>query len=240
MSDIHLKNDAGYKQSASDVIMQEINILFSKLSDRLPWLYSIAYRSSFSPHRGMTWRFFDKSAYSVLDVGIFRGAVGRLIRLREKKRHFVVGIDRYRPYLDSCKQKAIYDALLLADGRHLPFREGAFDVVIGLEVIEHLPKADGLLFLEELERQARREIIVSTPVGFLEILNLDSEYQEHLSGWLPSEFEQSGWKIWGMCGIRLFPKTVSYYMSFFLPLSYYFPLCAYEMLCVKRKEPIEQ
>jgi 2-polyprenyl-3-methyl-5-hydroxy-6-metoxy-1,4-benzoquinol methylase len=236
VSDVHLKNDTVYKQSASDLMMQKINILFSKLSDRFPWLYSVAYRLSFSPHRGMTWRFFDKSAYSVLDVGVFRGAFGRLIRLREKKRHFVVGIDRYRPYLDSCKQKAIYDALLLADGRHLPFREGAFDAVIGLEVIEHLPKADGLLFLEELERQAKRQIIVSTPVGFMEIHNLDSEYQWHLSGWFPSEFEYMEWKVRGMCGIRLFPKTLAYFMSFLIPLSYYVPACSYNMLCVKRKE----
>jgi SAM-dependent methyltransferase len=235
MKNSSLKTGKFNAESVAELMVQKMHSFFSKILIKFPSLYSIAYRLPFSPFRGIMWRFFcDKSVYAVLDVGVFRGAVGRLVRLLEKRRHFIVGIDRHRPYLMSCKQTGIYNELLLADGRYLPFRNGVFDTVVAVEVIEHFPKEDGLRFLEALESLVKYQVIFTTPVGFMEIYNLDSEFQRHLSGWVPEEFRSLGWKIRGTYGVRLLPQKLAYYLSFLVPLSYFVPKCAYNMMCVKR------
>jgi len=42
--------------------------------------------------------------------------------------------------LKYCKKHKLYDTLILADAKYLPFRVGAFDIIIALELIEHLTK----------------------------------------------------------------------------------------------------
>jgi ubiquinone/menaquinone biosynthesis C-methylase UbiE len=50
---------------------------------------------------------------------------------------------------------------LHADADHLPFRDGEFDVVVSVEVLEHL--TDPVRGLGELARVANRHIVVSVP-----------------------------------------------------------------------------
>jgi len=62
-------------------------------------------------------------------------------------------------------------------------------------MIEHLSKSDVLKFLCDLENCARSEIMVSTPYGyFRQGVIRDNKYEEHLSGWLPDDFEKHGFK----------------------------------------------
>ncbi len=78
------------------------------------------------------------------------------------------------------------------------FTENSFDSVFMMDVIEHLPKKDGLFVLQHLERITRRQIVVFTPLGFMaqhvEPGQADAwglsggSTQEHLSGWLPEDF----------------------------------------------------
>jgi SAM-dependent methyltransferase len=51
--------------------------------------------------------------------------------------------------------------LNVADVRHLPFPEGSFDLVLCLEVLEHLP--DSALGLRELLRVSQDYVLVSVP-----------------------------------------------------------------------------
>lgn len=50
-----------------------------------------------------------------------------------------------------------------ADGARLPFGDGAFDLVLCTETIEHVPDADG--FFRELTRVARRYVVITTPAS---------------------------------------------------------------------------
>ncbi len=77
----------------------------------------------------------------------------------------VVGIDIFKSYLDEAKGKGVYQELILGDVRHLPLKDKSFDVVICMEVLEHLEKVDGEKLLGELERVAKRQVLLSTPVG---------------------------------------------------------------------------
>ena len=45
---------------------------------------------------------------------------------------------------------------VLADARHLPFRDGVFDVAVSVEVLEHLDRDGGVEMLREMCRVARR------------------------------------------------------------------------------------
>lgn len=216
-------------------IHHALNKLRDKLLFRFPWLISLAYCTPFSPIRGITWHLLDKSTSSMLDIGPFWGAVGRLLRMRGKKRYFLVGMDVNYSYLTYCKKKGLYDGLVLADGRYMPFRSDSFDVILALEVIEHLTKDEGMEFLKDLDRVNRRQVIISTPIGFTEMYDYHSESQKHLSGWFPSEFQRIEYKVRGSYGIRFFPRDLAYWISYLWPLDYYFPQCAYNMICVKKK-----
>lgn len=49
------------------------------------------------------------------------------------------------------------------DGRALPFRDGAFDVVSALDVLEHIPDPDRPLFLREMARVSADLVVLSGP-----------------------------------------------------------------------------
>jgi hypothetical protein len=78
------------------------------------------------------------------------------------------------------------------------------DSIFLLDVIEHMPKDCGFKLICEIERVARVQLIVFTPLGFMpqsyhqhdkDAWGLDgAKFQEHLSGWVPEEFEKD-WLI---------------------------------------------
>ena len=121
----------------------------------------------------------------VLDLGcgIMQPTGGRLTTVRAH-----VGVDAFRPYLDRIGPPFIHAPVQdVAAG--LPPR--SFDVVLLLDVVEHLDKPEALAVLAGAERIARREVIAFTPDGFV---------------------PQDGWAAWGMghndaqahrCGLTL-------------------------------------
>jgi len=210
-----------------------INKMRDNILERFSFGFKLAYLWPFSPLRGTTWKIMDKSSRTILDIGPFWGAVGRLFQLRNRKNVQIIGIDINEKYIEHCKCLNVYDSLIVGDGRSLPFRSNIIDVTIALEVIEHLEKEDGYGFLGELERVKKRQTILSTPIGFRALYDYHSESQIHRSGWYPIEFKQRGYKVRGTYGIRLFPKDIAYWISYILPLDFYFPIIAYNMLCFK-------
>lgn len=84
------------------------------------------------------------------------------------------------------------------------FKEGAVDTIYLLDVIEHLDKETGQRLLSMTECIARRQVVIFTPLGFVEQKRLHgdkdawglngADWQEHKSGWLPEDFDES-WSI---------------------------------------------
>jgi hypothetical protein len=54
---------------------------------------------------------------------------------------------------------------VVGDARRLPFADGAFDVVLALDVLEHIEPADRPRVIDELVRTGRRRVIVACPTG---------------------------------------------------------------------------
>lgn len=175
---------------------------------------------------------------SVLDLGCGKGWSWRFFVNGNRSKSFLtVGADISLPYLKYCQEKGLYKDLIRCDVRRPPFKDKSFDVVLLLQLVEHLQKQEGLRLIDEAEKIARQQVIIGTPAGFL-------EFEFHSSAWQPDELKGLGYKVSGH-GLRLpIPnrkfKWVIIQISRFLclfPFTYRFPKFAYQMVAIKRLEP---
>jgi hypothetical protein len=79
----------------------------------------------------------------------------------------------------------------------------SFDLVIALDLIEHLSKDHGYRLLYEIHRLSVVSLI-RTPNGFVwQPPATNNPWQAHVSGWTPKEFKNLGWKIqYGESGLK--------------------------------------
>lgn len=100
----------------------------------------------------------------VLDIGC---ATGEHTKLFVRNNNKVVGIDIIdNRYKTDFKQRANYDNfqfVLIREGKKLPFKDSTFDVVVSLDVIEHIE--NDLNFVKEIKRILRHKgtVFVATP-----------------------------------------------------------------------------
>ena len=135
---------------------------------------------------------------STLDVGC--GASGKL---RELGTVNTTGFEGYLPDLTEAKRRKTHDQFVQGDARELAnhFQARQFDACIAIDVIEHLTKEDGLKFMQDMERIARKRVIFFTPKGFLpQRRTASDDLQEHLSGWEPAEMKSHGYEVIGLLG----------------------------------------
>ena|ERR1700686_1265642 len=135
---------------------------------------------------------------SVADVGCGEDSLLQFLRLSGE----TIGIDAHTPSVEASRSRRIHDRYIVGPVRPLPLTDKSVDAAIALELIEHLPKDDGYLLLQDLERVARKVVIVTTPCGYLPQGPLrGNPYQCHLSGWLPDEFRALGFSVNGILGL---------------------------------------
>lgn len=137
------------------------------------------------------------------------GDIGCEIRPQEFiESHYHICIDPHKQYLDYVKNKINFSKNYLfinADWFEAVkiFPENSFDTIFLLDVIEHLEKDIALNLLEKTKKLITKQIVVFTPLGFVEqhhetdkdAWGLDGgKWQEHKSGWLPKDFGE-GWEF---------------------------------------------
>lgn len=142
------------------------------------------------------------SPESLLDVGC--GANSPIQKFSAKIQR-TVGIDGFLPSIQKSRVKNIHREYIHGDlmSSMSALKSKSFDVVIAMDVIEHFEKEQGWKFLGELERLARKRVIVFTPNGFLP----QGEYDEnpnqlHRSGWEVEEFIERGYSVCGINGFK--------------------------------------
>jgi SAM-dependent methyltransferase len=181
-------------------------------------------------------------ASSVLDVGC--GREGRLASWIGDGSH-LVGVDLVG------EAPPGYDEFIQLDIRRLSerFVEDEFDCTVALDVVEHLDKAAGWRLLADLERIARRRVVVFTPNGFLPQEPYDNNpHQAHLSGWTVEEMRDLGYRVVGINGwrplrteraeFRFRPTPFVARLSFLTQaLVTHRPRYAFQLLCVKDFHP---
>jgi SAM-dependent methyltransferase len=221
------------------ILSEAFNSFHLLLKKKVSMVSTIGYSLPFSPLRGIVWFLLEKRFISLLDIGCGKGPIAWIIRARSKDNKFLVGIDLFLPYVKHCKRMGFYDDCILGDATYLPFKENAFDVVLAIDVVEHLSKADGLRFLNNTEGIALRQLVITTPIGpsmQLSSAFAETDLQRHKSLWYPQDFSKRKFKVRGTIGPRFFPQDIAYWLSFFIPLTYFVPAAGYHMICTKQKQ----
>ena len=97
---------------------------------------------------------------SVLDIGIGEGFFSRLCLQKKAK---TISLDFADPMIQYHKENNPDFTLVQADAQYLPFKNESFDIVLALDLIEHLPSPPD--FLNEVNRVLRKggRLILITP-----------------------------------------------------------------------------
>ena len=184
---------------------------------------------------------------TVLDVGC--GSWSPLASV--KKSFYSVGIDIHKPSIEEIKKKKIHDAYKIGDlfkiGTY--FKPKSFDAVVALDVVEHFEKKESLNLIKQMEKIAKKKVVILTPNGFAKQDAYDGNlFQEHKSGWNISDFRRLGYKVFGIRGLRFLRggeggATIKFKPWFLWgaistlspPLCFFKPQIACQLLPVKHK-----
>lgn len=176
---------------------------------------------------------------TVLDIGC-----GPISPLRLHKVKYSVGIDIWKPYIVEAKKKKTHNDLLLADCLKVNFKPETFDVVLALDLIEHLDKDEGRYLIDRMKQWARKKVIISVPNGYTKGHLADGNpFQKHRSGWSPAELQALGFCVKGI-GVKLPNYASTQILLFYLMrygtyplrlLTYYYPQLAYDLVSIWRK-----
>lgn len=185
------------------------------------------------------------NATTVLDIGCGTGELMKM--LAKDQGWYVIGVDAYGPSLKKARQTRVYKKLYKANISKLSkeITKKKYDVVFCSQVVEHLAKKDALALLKQMEKMARKRVVVSTTVGFMHFLPLqeihghehdNNPYQKHQSSWSQKEFKKLGFVCRGQGLFLIYgegflahtlPKVIHpilYAISLlFSPVVYFFP-----------------
>ena len=142
-------------------------------------------------------------ADSLLDVGC--GSNSPVSRF-ERRPPYMVGVDLHEPSLEASKAAGRHDDYRRLDVMKIAeeFGPDSFDAVVAFDLLEHLSTEDGRRLLDQMERVARRRVVVLTPNGFVPQDEYDDNpLQAHRSGWTPAELHALGYDVRGINGLRV-------------------------------------
>lgn len=133
---------------------------------------------------------------TVLDVGC-----GLSLKSQYLDAQVRVGVEIHRPFIERIDATVPY-AVVNANALDIDrlFLPKSFDLVLILDVVEHLEKADAWRLIDMAEAIARVAVIIETPRGFVP-QDIDiwhgggDQYQTHRSGWEPDEFSARGYEV---------------------------------------------
>lgn len=142
-----------------------------------------------------------KKPKSVLDIGIGHGKWGFLSReyldiygkgsnwKKDTRATIINGIEVYEPYVTENKYiTEIYDTIYIGQVEKVYYElNKKYDLVYIMDVVEHLPKREGIKLLENLIKDSK-SVIVSVPLGnFLYKFKGENTYESHVSIWEEKE-----------------------------------------------------
>lgn len=117
---------------------------------------------------------------SVLDLGC--GIMAPILDtcptyLKTKLRcKFIVGVDIFRNYLEEIKDKEGIAVMNLEIRDLSMFLDKSFDIVLLLDIVEHLEKDEAEKLILEAERIVRKKVIIYTPSYFYDNIEHEKEH----------------------------------------------------------------
>lgn len=142
----------------------------------------------------LTW-VIDTSSETILDLGCGQGKPMELIKYRMIVKK-AVGVDLFEPYIEGARQKKIHDEYIVEDIRKVKFPPKSFDIILASHVLEHLSKKNAWDLLDRMEKWAKKQVIVATPIGeHYHAIEDGNILQLHISAFHPEDFEKKGYLI---------------------------------------------
>lgn len=180
---------------------------------------------------------------SILDVGCGQNSSIR----SEIKSIYSEGIEIDKKSVIISKRNKLHNKYKVGDITKLDvyYKPKSFDVVVAMDVIEHLTKKQAFLFMSSMERIAKKKVIILTPNGFCKQGHYDNNpYQDHHSGWSTKDFKKRGYVVHGLRSfywLRGEFATIKYKPWFFWglvafitePILYFFPAKSFDLFAVK-------
>lgn len=165
----------------------------SKTSTNNNWYQRLVYYI-WSWEDPISW-IIDPTAESILDLGCGQGNSTKVIKARHPHIKYAVGVELFDEYLEAARNENIFNELIKKDVREIDFPDQSYDVVIASQVIEHLEQEEAWKLMSKMEKIARKQVIVSTPIGECYHPDVDgNELQLHKSFYFPGDLEQKGFK----------------------------------------------
>ncbi len=142
------------------------------------------------------WPWKEGQIVTILDVACGLSFKSKYIEAKVR-----VGVDIHEEYFKHIESDVPY-AVVKYDIRKLReiFIPNSFDLVIALDVIEHLEKDEALSMIKQCEEIAKLGVILETPKGYIP-QNIDiqghgaDEWQTHRCGWEVKELEDLGYNV---------------------------------------------
>jgi hypothetical protein len=146
-------------------------------------------------------RFGDLTALSAIDLGCGPVATPVARAVFDIPWQSLVSVEAFAPYLEELrgKQAAAAAHRILAmdiNDAIASIPDGEIDVVLMIDVLEHLPRGRALRLLTRLERFARLGVAIFSPVGDVPQDAIDgNELQRHRSTWQPEDWLRLGYDV---------------------------------------------
>lgn len=140
-------------------------------------------------------RYILSDCKTILDLGCGDNSPIRFLQTK------TYGIDASREAISIAKKKKTHDILKVMDVKRACdyCKSKSFDAVVALDVIEHLRKDAGEKLIKDMEKIAKKRVIIFTPNGFVPQKG-KTIYDSHLSGWTDMELRNKGYKVFGIYG----------------------------------------
>jgi SAM-dependent methyltransferase len=178
---------------------------------------------------------------SVLDLGCGRHSMVPILPDKTE----TVGVEFFEEHYNEAVAKGRHTRYVRADITKVDFPEKSFEAAVMLDVIEHLPKEEGMKLLGKMEKWATKKIVLFTPNGFLKQHQFDDNpLMEHQSGWEVDELKKLGFKVYGVRGFKGTKKEafehdhekmreIDGISDLAQVFTYHFPKTAFQLFAVK-------
>ncbi len=127
--------------------------------------------------------------------------IGPGIHPQTKYSHAYIGIEPCDEYADKLEERGLL--VLRMTGLEGLQLLGKVDSILLFDVLEHMPRDEGLAILDLCLQRARQQVVVFTTLGFIEQSYKPGDkdawgmngcfWQTHRSGWQPEDFP--GWQV---------------------------------------------
>ena len=137
---------------------------------------------------------------SILDIGVGFGKYGVLLRerydvrfkrcVREDWKIKIDGIEVYENYITPY-HRYIYNEIIVGDILNLVDKLENYDIILMLEILEHLKKEDGAKILQLIKNKSIKLLLTSFPRTFSgkEGYDWPNIHERHLCLWTKSELD---------------------------------------------------